>query len=124
PYDVEAALGAAASAKAQAALVLSSGAFFVVRDKLIAAAHRHRLPVVANPNYAEAGALVAFGASFSHMYARAAEYADRILKGAKPNEMPVEQPSQYELIVNLKSARALGIKLPQPVLVRASRIIE
>ena len=124
PYDVEAALGAAASAKAQAVLVLSSGAFFVLRDKLIAAAHRHRLPVVANPNYAEAGALVAFGASFSHMYVRAAEYADRILKGAKPAEMPVEQPSQYELILNLKSARALGIKVPQRVLVRATRIIE
>ena len=58
------------------------------------------------------------------MYVRAAEYADRILKGAKPAEMPVEQPSQYELIVNLKSARALGIKVPQRVLVRATRIIE
>jgi putative ABC transport system substrate-binding protein len=58
------------------------------------------------------------------MYARAAEYVDRILKGAKPAEMPVEQPSQYELIVNLKTAKALGITIPHGVLVRATRIIE
>jgi putative tryptophan/tyrosine transport system substrate-binding protein len=124
PYDFESALGASAAAKTQAVLALSSGAFFPLRDKLIGAAHQYRLPVIANPNYAEAGALVAFGASFPHMYARAAEYADRILKGAKPAEMPVEQPTQYELIVNLKSARALGITVPQRVLVRATRIIE
>jgi len=124
PYDFETALGAAATAKAQAVLALSSGAFFVAREKWIGAARKLRLPVVANPNYAEAGALVSFGASFPHMYARAAEYADRIMKGAKPAEMPVEQPSQYELIVNLKTAKALGITIPHGVLVRATRIIE
>jgi len=124
PYDFETALGAAATAKAQAVLAATSGAFFSVREKWIGAAHKLRLPVVANPNYAEAGALVSFGASFPHMYARAAEYADRILKGAKPAEMPVEQPTQYELIVNLKTARALGITIPQAVMVRATRIIE
>ena len=123
-YDFPAALAAAASAKAQAVLALSSGAFFPLRDRLISAAHSHRLPVIANPNYAEAGALVAFGASFSHMYARAAEYADRILKGAKPAEIPVEQASQYDLIVNLKTAKALGLTISQRVLVRATRVIE
>ncbi len=124
PYDFDTALGAAAAARAQAVLALSSGAFFVAREKWIGAAHKLRLPVVANPNYAEAGALVSFGASFPHMYVRAAEYADRILKGAKPAEMPVEQPSQYELIVNLKSAKALGLTIPQPLLLRATRIME
>ena len=124
PYDFETALGAAATAKAQAVLALTSGAFFPAREKWIGAARKLRLPVVANPNYAEAGALVSFGASFPHMYARAAEYADRIMKGAKPAEMPVEQPSQYELIVNLKTAKALGITIPHGVLVRATRIIE
>ena len=124
PYDFETALGAAATAKAQAVLALTSSAFFPAREKWIGAAHKLRLPVVANPNYAEAGALVSFGASFPHMYARAAEYADRIMKGAKPAEMPVEQPSQYELIVNLKTAKALGITIPHGVLVRATRIIE
>ena len=124
PYDFEAALGAAASAKAQAVLALSSGAFFTLRDRMIGAALKHRLPVIANPNYAEAGALVSFGASFPHMYVRAAEYVDRILKGAKPSELPVEQPTKYELIVNMKTAKALGITIPPPVLLRADRMIE
>ena len=124
PYDFEAALGAAALAKAQAVLALSSGAFFTLRDRMIGAAHKHRLPVFANPNYAEAGALVSFGASFPHMYVRAAEYVDRILKGAKPADLPVEQPTKYELIVNMKTAKALGITIPPSILLRADRVIE
>jgi len=124
PYDFEAALDAAAAAKAQAVLALSSGAFFALRDKMIGAASKHRLPVVANPNFAEAGALVSFGASFSLLFERAAEYADRILKGAKPADLPVEQPTTYELIVNLKIAKALGIAIPPSVLLRATRVIE
>lgn len=124
PYDFEAALSAAASAKAQAVLALSSGAFFPSRDKWIGAASKHRLPVIANPNYAEAGAIVSFGASFPRMYARAAEYVDLILKGAKPADLPVEQPTKYELVVNLKTAKALGLTIPQSVLLRADRVIE
>lgn len=124
PYDIEGALEAAASDRAQAVLLHSSGAFFPTRDKWIAAAKHRGLPVVANPNYAEAGAVLAFGASFPHMYARAAEYVDRILKGAKPAEMPVEQPTHYELVVNLRSAKALGVTIAQPLLLRATRIIE
>ncbi len=124
PYDFESALAAAATAKAQAVLALSSGAFFAPRVKWIGAAHKHGLPVVANPNYAEAGALVAFGASFPAMYARAAEYADRIMKGAKPAEMPVEQPTKFELVVNLKSAKALGLTVSRSILLRADRVIE
>ena len=124
PYDFESALAAAASAKAQAVLALSSGAFFGPRDKWIGAARKHGLPVVANPNYAEAGALVCFGASFPEMYARAADYADRILKGAKPAELPVEQPTKFEVVLNLKTAKALGLTVSHSVLVRADRIIE
>jgi putative ABC transport system substrate-binding protein len=124
PYDFVAALAAAAKAKAQAVQALSSASFFLLRDQMIGAAHKHRLPVFANPNYAEAGALVSFGASFPHMYARAAEYSDRIMKGAKPAEMPVEQPTKFELIVNLKTAKALGITIPPSVLLRADRVIE
>lgn len=124
PYDFDSALVASVSAKAQAVLALSSGAFFATREKWIAAARKRRLPVIANANYGDAGALLAFGASFPHMYARAAEYADRIMKGEKPAEMPVEQPTQYDLLINLKAAKALGIAIPQPVLLRATRIIE
>ena len=124
PYDFEAALAATAAGKALAVLVLSSGPFFRLRDKMIGAALKHRLPVVSNPNYAEAGALVSFGASFPHVYARAADYVDRILKGAKPSDLPVEQPTKFELIVNLKTAKTLNITIPPSVLLRADRTIE
>jgi putative ABC transport system substrate-binding protein len=124
PYDFDAASKVVGAANAQAVLSLSSGAFFPLRNKLIAAAHEQRLPVIANPNYAEAGALVAFGASYPHMYVRAAEYADRILRGARAAELPVEQPSSYELVVNLKTAKALGVAVPPAVLVRATRVVE
>jgi ABC-type uncharacterized transport system substrate-binding protein len=124
PYDFETPLRDAKVQRAEAVLALTSGAFFTLREKMFAAAHSHRLPVVANTNYAEAGALIAFGASFSNMFARAAEYVDRIVKGAKVAEMPIEQPDRYDLIVNLKTARALDIKVPQSVLLRANRVIE
>ena len=124
PYNFEAPLDAAAKAKAQAVLALSSGAFFASRERWVTAARNRLLPVIANPNYAESGALIAFGASFPGMYARAAEYVDRILKGVNPSEMPVEQPSEYELIVNLKVAKALRITLPPAFLVRANKVIE
>jgi putative ABC transport system substrate-binding protein len=124
PYDFDTPLKDAKAQRAEAVLALTSGPFFLVREKMFAAAHAQRLPVVANPNYAEAGALIAFGASFSHIYMRAAEYVDRILKGAKPADLPVDQPDRYDLIVNLKTARALGIKIPHSVLVRANRVIE
>ena len=123
-YQFDAPLQAAKAQKAQAVLLLSSGPFFPVRDKMFAAAYAQRLPVITNPNYADAGALIAFGASFAHMYRRGAEYVDRILKGAKPADLPVEQPDRYDLIVNLKTARALGIKIPPAILVRADRVIE
>jgi putative ABC transport system substrate-binding protein len=124
PYDFEGPLKDAKAQRAEAVLALTSGPFFLVREKMFAAAHAQRLPVIANPNYAEAGALIAFGASFSHIYIRAAEYVDRILKGAKPGDLPVDQPDRYDLIVNLKTARALGLKIPQSVLLRANRVIE
>ena len=123
-YDFDAPLQAAKAQRAQAVLALSSGAFFQVRQNMFAAANAQRLPVVANSNYADAGALIAFGANFSQMYRRAAEYVDRILKGAKPADLPVEQPDRYDLIVNLKTAKLLGIKIPQSVLLRADRVIE
>jgi len=123
-YNFEAALGAAVTEKAQAVLAFTSGAFFASRHKWIGAASKHRLPVIANPNYADTGALVTFGASFPDMYARAADYVDRILKGAKPADLPVEQPTKFDLIVNMKTAKALGIKIPGSVMVQATKVIE
>jgi putative ABC transport system substrate-binding protein len=123
-YDFQGPLEKAARQQAQAVLALTSGRFFQLRDKMIGAAFRHGLPVVAIPNYAEAGALVTYGADFSAMFRRAADYVDRILKGARPAELPVEQPTKYDLIINLKTAKALGLSLPASLLARADRVIE
>jgi putative tryptophan/tyrosine transport system substrate-binding protein len=80
--------------------------------------------VIANTNWADSGALVSYGTDFSDMYRRAADYVDSILKGAKPADLPVEQAAKHDLIVNLKTAKALGISLPRPLLLRASRTID
>ncbi len=70
------------------------------------------------------GGLISYGPSFDDMFRRAAVYVDKVLKGAKPSELPVEQPTRYYLVVNLKTAKALGLKIPQPLLLRADEIIQ
>ena len=74
--------------------------------------------------FAEAGFLVAYGPSLSDHFRRVAAYADKILKGAKPADLPVEQPAQFELVVNMKTARAIGLSVPRSILLRANQIIE
>ena len=76
------------------------------------------------PEYAQEGALLSYSIDTSANYRRAAYYVDRILKGAKPGELPIEQPTVFELVVNMKTAKALGLRLPQAILVRADRVIE
>ena len=73
---------------------------------------------------AEVGGLISYGPNLLEMFRHAAVFVDKILKGAKPADLPVEQPTQFELIVNLKTAKALGLKIPQPILLRADRVIE
>jgi putative ABC transport system substrate-binding protein len=92
---------------------------------LAAALIKHKLPAIcATGEYAEAGCLMSYGPMTLDHYVRGAEFVDKILKGAKPADLPVEQPTRFELVVNLKTAKALGIKIPGPVLLRADRVIE
>jgi putative ABC transport system substrate-binding protein len=108
------------------AVVVTGGAFFVQRRTQLAdLAAKTRLPAVYyRREYVEAGGLMSYGRNAAISYRRAAAYVDRILKGAKPEELPVEQPSVIELVVNRKAAKALGITFPPQVLVRADKIIE
>ncbi len=95
------------------------------REKIADLAARHRLPAVFGfRTHAEAGGLMAYGASRVELIRQAAVYASKILKGAKPADLPVEQPTKFELLINLKTAQALGLKIPQSVLLRADEIIE
>jgi putative ABC transport system substrate-binding protein len=99
--------------------------FLDQKDLIIALAARRRFAALYGvTEFAEAGGLMAYGANFSDMYRRGAYFVDRILKGAKPADLPVEQPMRLNLVINLKTAKALGLTIPPSVLLRADRVIE
>jgi putative tryptophan/tyrosine transport system substrate-binding protein len=124
PELLDSAFDAMAQEKAQAVLGLQGPHFFRERARIANLALQHGLPsMFEGVEYADAGALMAYSASSDEIYRRAAGYVDRILKGARPADLPVEQPTQFELVINLKTAKALGITMPQTVLVRANRLI-
>ena len=125
PYDYEAALRDAKTASSEALLVMASPFFFRDRNLLGELALKRRLPSTAPfREFAEAGGLMSYGASFPGMFRRAAEYVDRILRGTPPADLPVEQPTRFELVVNLKTAIALGLMIPPTLLARADEVIE
>ncbi len=104
--------------------VVNSPLFFGERQYLAELALKHRLPTVySGRDYAEAGGLIAYGTKVAELFRRAAVYVDKILKGAKPADLPVEQPTKFELIVNLRTAKALGLTIPQSILSRADEVI-
>ena len=124
PHDLEGAFKTAAREHADAILILGSPAFFPERRRLAELALRHRLPTsFQRPAYAEAGGLMSFGPDVDDIMRRTADYADRILKGAKAADLPVEQPTKFELVINLKTAKTLSLTIPQSLLVRADEII-
>ncbi len=125
PPELDVALAAISSSGARGLIVCPYPFAVVNRDKLVQFAAIRRLPAMYfDENFPMAGGLMAYGPSNSDAYRRAATYVDKILKGAKPGDLPVEQPTRFDLIVNLKTANALGLKIPQMVLIRADRVIE
>jgi putative ABC transport system substrate-binding protein len=112
-------------AHADALVIATDGVLFTLRDQVVETGLKARLPTIALlPEFIASGAVAALGFDMIGNYRAAARYVDRILKGAKPGQLPVEQPTRFELTLNLKTARSLGLVIPQPVLVRADRVIE
>ncbi len=123
--ELEGAFAAMARARAQAVLVLGAAIFLAERQRVAELAIKHRLPMMSNlKDVAQAGGLVSYGPNWDDHYRRGAIYVDKILKGAKPADLPVEQATKFELVINLKTAKAIGLTIPQSVLVRADQIIE
>jgi len=112
-------------ARADALLVVPDSVFNTHRARLADLSSRHRLPTMyGQDDYAKAGGLMSYAANRTDLYRRAAGYVDRLLRGASPAELPVEQPTKFELVINLKTAKALGLTIPQSVLIRADEIIQ
>ena len=110
---------------AEALFVLESALIYRARGDIAQLALKHRLPTsFAFREYADAGGLVAYGVNFANMFRRAAEYIDRILKGANPGDLPVEQPTKFELVLNMKTAKTLGLTIPPSLLLQADQVIE
>jgi putative ABC transport system substrate-binding protein len=125
PKDIEAAFRAATKERADAILMLGGPVLASQRTQIIDLAVKSRLPVISrNRGDVEAGGLMAYGASGTDLSRRAATYVDKILKGAKPADLPVEQPKKFELIINLKTAKQIGLTIPPNVLARADRVIK
>jgi putative ABC transport system substrate-binding protein len=112
-------------AQADALLIFPSVMLFVERERISKLAEKHRLPTISvGREFVELGGLISYGASIYDPIRQAAGYVDRILKGAKPADLPVEQPTRFELVINLKTAKALGITIPPTLLARADEVIE
>ena len=123
--EIERAVTAFARGSNGGLIVLSNALAIVHRDLIVTLAARHRLPAVYfERSFVAGGGLISYGPDFVDQYRRAAGYVDRILKGEKPADLPVQAPTKYETVLNLKTAKALGLDVPTAVLVRADEVIE
>lgn len=114
-----------ASERAKALAVLGTPMFFIERQRVVNLAATNRLPAIYSSRaFVDAGGLMAYGASLDDLLRRSAGYVDKLLRGAKPGDLPVEQPTKFEFVVNVKTAKSLGIAIPQSVLGRADELIE
>ena len=125
PEDFARAFSAKTGARVGALTVLPGNVFVSERRRLVELAAKHRLAAVYPwREFVDDGGLMAYGPNLADLHRRAATYVDKILKGAKPGELPVEQSTTFELVINLKTAKALGLTIPQSVLARADHVVE
>jgi putative ABC transport system substrate-binding protein len=125
PRDIETAFQAARKGRADAVLLLSSPVIFSQRPQILDLAEKNRLPVIfPQSEYVKDGGLMSYAPNYADLFRRAATFVDKILKGAKPADLPVEQPKKFEFIINLKAARQIGLTIPPNVLARADKVIK
>jgi putative ABC transport system substrate-binding protein len=125
PDDFDRAFSDIAAGGADALIVFPSSMLFTELASVARLANRQRVPAIAmGREFAEFGGLMAYGASIGDLHRRAAGYVDKILRGARPEELPIEQPTEFELVINLKTARTLGLTLPPALVARADEVIE
>jgi putative ABC transport system substrate-binding protein len=125
PKDIETAFQAVSKERAEAVLLLPSPVLNSQRKHIVDLAIKRRLAAICyTPEWVEDGGLMTYGVSYTDLYRRAAMYVDKILKGAKPADLPVEQPTKFEFMINLKTAKQIGLAIPPNVLVRADRVIK
>jgi putative ABC transport system substrate-binding protein len=123
--DIDRAFQAAAKSRADALMVLGNPILNLNRKHVVDLAAKHRVPAsYARPEYVEAGGLMYYGTNYNDLARRAAYYVDKILKGAKPGDLPIEQPTKFELLINLNAAKQIGVKIPPSVLAKADRVIK
>ena len=125
PADFDMAFSQMSAKRAGALVVLTTLVFDIERQRIVDLAAKNRLPTVyATRNYVDAGGLMSYGPNFPDLHRRAATYVDKILKGAKPSDLPVEQPTKFALVINLKTAKTLGLTVPPTLLAQADDVIE
>ena len=125
PTEIERGVSAFAGSAAHGLIVTAAPLITAHRDLIIALAARHKLPAIYYDQFfAKAGGLISYGTDIVDQYRRAASFVDRILKGEKPADLPVQAPTKFEMAINLKTARALGLTVPPSLLARANEVIE
>jgi putative ABC transport system substrate-binding protein len=122
--ELNGAFAAMTKARVDALEISEDAAYFTYVISIANLAIKHRLPSISTSEFARAGVLIGYGVSRPDLFRRAAGYVDKIFKGAKPGDLPIEQPTQFEFIINMKTAKALGIKVPQSILLRSDAVIE
>jgi putative ABC transport system substrate-binding protein len=124
PAELEPAFSVIGRAHPQALYVIQDASFFAYRATLLKLVSKAHLPAIYAPReFADEGGLMSYGTNLADLYRRSAGYVDKILKGAKPGDLPIEQPSKFELVVNLKTAKSLGITIPESIVLRADEVI-